>query len=351
MTIQTLSEVKAENEKLEQEEQQNDQDATEKPDVEEELKKLLEDDNEGGDNGIDAGQEGQKEGEGEGEGEGEQEEEIESWLADDDEVDGKAIPLSDHIEVRQKLKEKNRDLQAELDEIKAGLQQQQQQYQQQQQQQPGLQNQYRRPTLEDFEYDEDQFNAALDQWNMDNISIQMYNQQVQQYQQQQQKYLQQQVESHYERSAELVTKHQLDVNKYKEADQAFRNVVGNATGMGDAASNAILAMLGEGSEKVLYAVGRSKTKLQKLGELLSADPSGLKASIFLGQQLAETQKTVTPRKKLNEPPRDVSGSGNKGVSSQTQTALKKKYQNEQDAQKRWNIRKKAKSAGLNVDDW
>ena len=350
MAIQTLSEVKAENEKLEQEEQQNDHDAIEKPDVEEELKKLLEDDNGGSNEGSDVGQEGQEEQEGEQEGGSG---EIESWLADeDDEVDGgdgKAVPLSDHIEVRQKLKEKNRDLQAELDELKAGLQQQQQQYQQQQQ--PALQNQYRRPTLEDFDYDEDQFNAALDQWNMDNISIQMYNQQAQQYQVQQQQYLQQQVESHYERSAELVTKHHLDVNKYKEADHAFRSVVGNATGMGDAASNAILAMLGEGSEKVLYAVGRNKAKLQKLGELLSTDPSGLKASIFLGQQLAETQKTVNPRKKLSEPPRDASGSGVKGVSSQTQTALKKKYQGEADAQKRWNIRKKAKAAGLNVDDW
>ena len=348
MAIQTLSEVKKENEQIENEQEglNDDQVNNESPDVEQELKKLLEDD----DKGADTGDDNEKEQEGQGEPKEPEEQEIESWLVEDDDRDEKAVPLSDHIEVRQKLKEKNRDLQAELDEIKAGLQQQQQQYQQQQQQ-PVYQNQYRRPTLEDFEYDEDQFNAALDQWNMDNISVQMYNQQQQQYQQQQQQYLQQQVESHYERSAELVTKHQLDVNKYKEADQAFRNVVGTATGMGDAASNAILAMLGEGSEKVLYSVGRNKAKLQKLGELLSTDPSGLKASIFLGQQLAETQKKTITRKKPAEPPHDASGSGVKGVSSQTQTALKKKYRSEPDAQKRWEIRKKAKAAGLNVDEW
>ena len=126
---------------------------SESPDVEQELKKLLEDD----DTGNVTGDDNEKEQEGQGgregqEGQVEQEgQEVESWLVDDDEADGKAVPLSDHIEVRQKLKEKNRDLQAELDEIKAGLQQQQQQYQQQQQQ-PAFQNQYRRPTLEAVSY-------------------------------------------------------------------------------------------------------------------------------------------------------------------------------------------------------
>ena len=141
MAIQTLSEVKKENEQLEKEEDlHDDQVNNESPDVEQELKKLLEDDDKRSDTGNDNEKEPQEQGEQE-EQEAEEGQEVESWLVDDDEADGKAVPLSDHIEVRQKLKEKNRDLQAELDEIKAGLQQQQQQYQQQQQQ-PAFQNQY-----------------------------------------------------------------------------------------------------------------------------------------------------------------------------------------------------------------
>ena len=104
MAIQTLSEVKKENEQLEnkQEELNDDQVNNESPDVEQELKKLLEDD----DKGNVTGDDNEKEQEGQWEPKEPEEQEIESWLVEDDDRDEKAVPLSDHIEVRQKLKEK-----------------------------------------------------------------------------------------------------------------------------------------------------------------------------------------------------------------------------------------------------
>ena len=106
--------------------------------------------------------------------------------------------------------------------------------------------------------------------------------------------------------------------------------------------------MGEGSEKVMYALGRSPQKREILKAKLLADPTGLSASVYLGQLSGEITKPAKKTTQAPAPAKRATG-GNSGGSAED--ALKRKYKAESDTQKRFNIRREAKLAGYNVDTW
>lgn len=270
--------------------------------------------------------------------------EVEAWMLDDGD-DERTIPLTDHIQLRQKLKEDKRDLQREVDELKAQLANQQSN-----QQQP-VQSPSTRPKLADFEFDEDAYNEALDQWYLNQFDSRVNQNASNQQAENLKKQIKQGSDAHYQRALQMVNKYKLDPNKYQAADRTIRQALDDATGgNGDIVADAMAHYMGEGSEKVFFTVGTRPEKLNQLLSALREDPSGMKAALFLGKQLSEVSRKVSnPKKKQKAPPKKVKGGGT--ATPTTSNKLKEKYGKTDNPQERWEIRKQAKAKGIDVGDW
>lgn len=277
------------------------------------------------------------------------EEGTEAWLADseDEQASGSGAKFSDSDvaaakrKLRAKLeKQHNEELErikAELEALKRGSTQ------------PVAQSVAKVPTLEQYNYDEAEYAAAMTAWVRSQVQGATQASEVQTKQLQKQQELEQSVEDHYKRAAELVTKYNIDPEVYRGADENFRKTVERVfPGQGELVANQMLARLGKGSEKVAYQLGRNAQKREAFEAKLRQDPSGIEASIYLGTLKAEVN--LPTAKKTRAPAPAARATGGEGVVSD-ELSMKKKYQAEQDTQKRFNIRRKAKLAGIDVRDW
>lgn len=116
-------------------------------------------------------------------------------------------------------------------------------------------------------------------------------------------------------------------------------------------TNALIASLGEGSEKVLYNLGVNQARRTELVNLLKEDKSGLRASMFLGKLAGELSSPQ--RKKSNAPAPATQIQGDRQTTEQGR-ALHQKYK---DAHKSGNVQKaielkrQARSAGVDTQTW
>ncbi len=279
------------------------------------------------------------------------EEGTEAWLADseDEQASGSGgkspkFTSSDmrnlRVKLTSKLDKKDEELErikAELEALKRGSTQ------------PVAQSVAKVPTLEQYNYDEAEYAAAMTVWVRSQVQGATQASEVQTKQLQKQQELERNVNDHYERAAQLVKKHNIDPDLYHDAGLNLRKTIEAAfPGQGDVITDQMLARLGEGSEKVEYHLGRNAQKREILKAKLLDDPTGLSASIYLGKVLAEV--SAPARKQTRAPAPAARATGGEGVVSD-ELSMKKKYQAEQDTQKRFNIRRKAKLAGIDVRDW
>jgi hypothetical protein len=161
------------------------------------------------------------------------------------------------------------------------------------------------------------------------------------------------VDAHYARAAKLIQDNNIDTEVYKKADLIVREAVESSRpGLGNIISDQIISIMGEGSEKVLYFLGRNKNALDKFKSLLANDPSGLQASLFLGQQkerlLNSKQKTSRAKPPGDSIRGDAPPSSSKGKAflKSRKAALKKG-----DIQAAYDAKKGAKAAGIDVSAW
>lgn len=286
------------------------------------------------------------------EAEGSAETESESWLADseDEQASGsgkKETPKftnSDMRDLRLKLKGRVKEKDEELERVRAELEELRKLATQ-----PVVQNTAKVPLLEDYDYDQAKYAAAMQVWVRSQVQSASQATEIQTRHAQQQQALERSVNDHYERAAQLVKKHNIDPDLYHDAGLNLRKTIEAAfPGQGDVITDQMLARLGEGSEKVEYHLGRNAQKREILKAKLLDDPTGLSASIYLGKVLAEVSEPV--RKQTRAPAPAARATGGQGVVSD-ELSMKKKYQAEQDTQKRFDIRRKAKLAGIDVSDW
>lgn len=274
----------------------------------------------------------------------------EAWMADDSEdeqASGSGAKFSDgdiaaaKRKLRAKLeKQHNEELErvkAALEALKRGVTQ------------PAVQSTATVPTLEQCDYDEGKYAAAMTAWVRSQVQGATQASEAQAQQAQQIKELEESVEAHYKRAADLVTKHNIDPDLYRSADENFRKTVERVfPGKGELIADQMLARLGDGSEKVAYQLGRNNQKREVFESKLRQDPSGLTASIYLGTLLTEVN--LPAAKKTRAPAPAARANGGQGVVSD-EVNLKKKYQAEQDVQKRFDIRMQAKRNGIDVKNW
>lgn len=216
-----------------------------------------------------------------------------------------------------------------------------------------------RPKREDF-YDQDDpdeaFAEALTDWKLNDRLAKQHNESQQYEFQRKQLEVQQSIESgvdqHYERAATLASASGISPELYQSADHRVRSAVeGVFPGGGEQVTNALIASLGEGSEKVFYKLGVSPKCLTELTSKLAADPSGLQASIYLGRLSAELAAPLRNKSNTPAPATTVQGDAN---TTDIGKSLQKKYAEAHkrgDTQAAFDIRREARAKNINVKSW
>ncbi len=160
------------------------------------------------------------------------------------------------------------------------------------------------------------------------------------------------VEGHVDRAAKLIEKHSIDPDVYSSAQDSVKQIIGSVKPGGeDHIFNEFIERLGEGSEKVMFYVGKNKKQLNEFERLFRSDPSGLSAAMFL----AEKRNEIAGAKNLSSrsPKPSAKLRGGEAVKA-SESALKKKYDeahkkgNNQEA---FNIKRQAKGAKIDTSGW
>ena len=280
-----------------------------------------------------------------------EETEVEAWMQSDSQESHDSVPLTAHTKLRSKLKAKIGDRDDEITALRAELEAFK--HNQSAPQQVAT----KRPTREDFDYDDDKYDAALDAYYMAQMDSKLGSvAQKTQQSEQQNRVMQQTEESvgqHYQRAEKLIKDSGITPDIYQAADRSFREVIESVLpGMGDNVTEALIARIGNGSEKVLFAFGRSTERKNELAKALRDDPTGIQAAILLGRKAAEFE--MPGKKKTRAPAPAPRAEGGEGGIITSNSKLAKKYaaaEKSGDLQAAFNARREARKAGIDVSKW
>ena len=287
----------------------------------------------------------------------EESEDVESWMQeevanpDDDDGDSGFKPNREAAAVRKKLKAKLHEkddelesLKAEIERLKSGST-------------TAPQTELKRPKLEDFDYDEEAYNAAMDDYYDKRVDTKLESKQSVQQQREaaerQKKALEEAVDRHYTRAAKLVEEGKVSEEKYTQADRAVRESFERiAKGNGDKIVDSLiktLDSLGEGSEKVFYQLGVNPAKMQEVANLFATDPSGLSTVAYLGKLQASIQSPTKRKSSAPAPSPELKGSGS--TKSPGEALLKRYKKAGSNVQARLDIKREAKRQGIDTRNW
>jgi hypothetical protein len=274
---------------------------------------------------------------------------VEAWQnTEEDESELPDVPVNKHIAMKQKLKGRIKDRDDELDRIKQELEQLKSTGGTPTELPP-------RPKAEDFDTDEE-YHEARDKWDDDRLELKLRVNQDKTKEAEalnnHKRAVAKAVDAHYDRTAALVADKGMKPEYFKEADTAVReSVEAILPRKGDGVTDHIISLLGEGSEKVMYFIGRNKAARLEFQSLLSEDKTGSKALVYLGMQKQRLTNPAKPTSSAPKPAATVNGDANV---SQQASALKKKYDSAHKGNKTqvaYNIKKEAKAAGVDVSQW
>jgi hypothetical protein len=276
--------------------------------------------------------------------------EIEDWMKEDGDQTLSDVPAGKYIRTKQKLKGRISEQNSEIEKLKA--------------ENARLQAESvkvskpvelpRRPKEDAFDTTA-AYEAALDEYE-EQIAATRYDNVVRkkQLEDKQRKVAEEvanAVDEHYGRADALIVKHGIKPEVYQKADETVRLAVEAVIPKGgDAVVDHLISLLGEGSEKVMFKLGRNKTFLAQFQTALIADKTGLKASILLGQEKERLSNTGKRTSMARPPASSVEGDAPAGKGG----ALKRKYDaahKKNNGQEAYNIKKEARKAGVDVSGW
>ncbi len=293
----------------------------------------------------------------------EEQTEIEAWMQTDEATSEESGFVPNHEAAKRRKQAKA--LKAEIGEKDSEIEQLKRQVEQlstgqvapQQQQAEALPP---RPTREQFDYDDDAYDKAVDEWNDKKLearfnSFNQTNQQKQQEETQKRQFQEAQakvdkaVDSHYERASELVSSGKVKAEQYQQADQNVRLAMDNIfQGKGDVLTDQLISKMGEGSEKILFSLGVNNAKLAELQSKMINDPSGIEAAIYLGELKTQLKTPEKRRSQARKPAKHISGDVQ---TSDSHSKLQKQYNKMTSVQERISFKRKAKADGIDVSKW
>lgn len=277
--------------------------------------------------------------------------EVESWMQTEEQAsDDAKFTSSDIAAAKRKLKAKLGKKDSEIDDLKKEIE-----ALKENRAQPVQSGSKPRPKREDFDYDEDAYDRALDQWYEDRFDNKLAQsaQQSNEAQSRQQDLQRREkaLDSHYEEAASLVKDSQLDEQVYHDSEMEVRRAIDSVLpGQGDTITDALIQKINKGSSKVMFYLGRNPSKRAELVESLRNDPTGIEAAILLGTLKSEI---AVPKKRMSKAPAPSKKANGEGGSS-SERGLKAKYDkaiSNNDIQARIDIRREAKASGIDVSNW
>jgi len=261
------------------------------------------------------------------------------------------MPVSAHIRAKRKLKGKIGERDTEIESLRQEVKDLKEQ-----KIIPSTQDETLiRPKEADYESLE-AYHTALDEYEDKRIeskfSVAQGKNKLQETQKKAIQQLNESVDKHYIRADKLIEDSGISAETYKQSDEAVRTAVEAVKpGQGNLVVDQIISILGEGSEKVIYKLGRSKALRGELMTLLSEDPKGLKAIAFLGEQKAKLLNTKGRKSSAPAPSTEANGDA---TLSTKERVFKKKYDDahaKNNSQVAYNAKKEAKAAGIDTSKW
>lgn len=267
-------------------------------------------------------------------------EEPEPWMLEEDENDKPTKFLKAKKRLKGQIEAKDLEiekLRAEIEAVK--------------QQRPTPQTgQLKRPIEFDYETTEE-YHAALDEYEAKKYAAIQQTEAQQRMAQQAERETADSVDRHYQRAEALIDGGLVSQENYIGADTVVRNAFeAIAPTMGNRIVDQFIKTMGEGSEKVMYHLGRNKQALAELQAIMQTDATGLQAAVYLGKKLEHltnpNRRKSTAPSPAPEPTGDAAGA--------TGSALKRKYKAARkagDTQAAFSLRRQAKKSGVDVSDW
>ena len=168
-----------------------------------------------------------------------------------------------------------------------------------------------RPDADDFDTTEE-FREAVVKYEQDLVDQRLQIARMEEEQKSKHKaYLQQReeaVDAHYERAAKLIDESKIDPDVYRKVEErVFSTVEEVIPNMGTATVDHLISVMGEGSEKVLYYIGRNKNVLNEFKASLASDRTGLTVTLFLGRLLEKLNGTKNKTSHARPPAPDIKG--------------------------------------------
>ena len=289
---------------------------------------------------------------------GTEEEDGLSWMADEsdgdsddeDDVDGKGVPVATHVKVKHKLKAKL----GEKDELIAELKGKVAQLSTQQPVAPMELNPPKRPRSSDFGTD-DEFETAMDSYEDQNreymAQFASHNTVQTQKVQRQEEETTKAVDDHYTRAEKLVQENSINPDVFQKTDLMVKSIIESVLPKaGEQVFNHLVTLVGEGSEKTMFYLGRNKAAQHEFHSLLAQDKTGLKAALYLGRITERIGGAKNQSSRSPKPATNLQGDVNQSPKG---NALYRKWQNAsgKDPQKAYNLKKEAKAKGIDTSQW
>lgn len=278
---------------------------------------------------------------------------IESWMQSEEQTSesGQSVPVATHVNVKRKLKGKITQKDDEINKLRQEIESLKN---------SGIRNNAvekveSKPKYEDYQHldnPEEAYADALTDWKLSKFEAKQEAQMIRNRQESESRRMSEQIESsvdqHYERAEKLIAKAGISPDKYQQADIRVRQALeAIRPNQGDLITDQLIAELGDGSEKVMFYLGSNESVLATLQSKLVSNPSGLSAMAYLAELKATKAAPKSKQSRAPKPAPDIRGDS-KPVANEKK--LKKAYQNSS-GQERWNIRKQAREAGYNVNEW
>lgn len=267
----------------------------------------------------------------------------EPWMLDNDGENEKPVKF---LKAKKRLKGEVEAKNKEVEELKAKVE-----ALSNGKQPPPQPGDLKRPDELDFETTEE-YHKALDEYHDKRYELKQQVAQQQAVKNSAYAELSKSIEGHYERAESLIEQHGIKPENYKDADTRVRGAIASiAPQTGDIIVDQLINSMGDGSEKVMYHLGRNKTALAELQNILRTDNTGgLKAAAYLGRKLE--QLTNPTRRKTKAPAPSPQAKGDTG--GQTAEALKRKYDaahKKRDGQSAFSLKRQAKKSGVDTSKW
>lgn len=278
-----------------------------------------------------------------------EETEVEPWMLGDDEAsqsseDEQVVPLKTLIKTRTKLKGERDELKEEIEKLKAQIAQPKA---------PAESVSTKIPTLEDFDYDDAKYAEAMHKYNQEVVSKQLAEQQRQAQREAleaaRRKAIEQSVDQHYERAKQMISASGISADVYTAQEKKVRDrLEAMYPGEGDQTVDALIDSIGEGSEKLLFAMGRQEAVMNEFLNKLNESP--FKAIAYASKKAAEWSAPSKRKSTAPKPAAKPTG-GSQKVAESAELRKYKEAHKKGDSNKAFQIKLAAKRAGIDTKSW